>query len=176
MEMDMTKHTNESTQYLDMYGTRVCLRQTRCFEIEVSFMGGTHNDGEELKSFPNMAEALKYVADIADDLEQEEGDDWGDDEDSGTETGTTWPAGMTRHVCTNSMTVVDEAKNEARLRDIARGAIESHLGDVLEGEETPDMIFEHAYTIALDRLMDEGVPARTARNVAQDVATCLAQP
>lgn len=78
----MAKHTieNKGAQHLDMYGVRVCLQQVQCYEIEVSFMGGTWPDGAEKRKFPNMAEALVAVADIAQTLEEEEGDDWGVDE------------------------------------------------------------------------------------------------
>jgi hypothetical protein len=59
-----------------MYGVRVHLQQIAGFEIEVSFMGGTWPSGEDMRTFPNMAEALAAVAEIAADLEDEEGDDY----------------------------------------------------------------------------------------------------
>lgn len=78
----MTAHSNEHnmTQHLSMYGVTVVLRQTRLYEVEVSFEGGMHNDGSEVKSFANMAEALSYVAELAEELEEDEGDDWGVEE------------------------------------------------------------------------------------------------
>ena len=79
MEKDMTAHTYDDsrTQQIEMYGVAVTLRQTQGFEVAVSFAGGTWPDGAEVRTFANMAAALVAVAEIAETLEEEEGDEWG---------------------------------------------------------------------------------------------------
>jgi hypothetical protein len=58
------------------------------------------------------------------------------------------------------------------MENIARGNIERHLGDC----ESPDQIYDEAYTLAFDALHDAGVDAHKARDIAQYVAMCYAQP
>lgn len=60
--------------------------------------------------------------------------------------------------------------------DIARGAIERHLGDVLGEEHTADMIYDEAFAIAHDALVDAGVLPGLASLVAQVEAQKIAQP
>lgn len=60
------------------------------------------------------------------------------------------------------------------LMEIARGNVERHLGDV--AEESPDSIFDEAYTLAFDALANEGIDHRVARSIAQEIAQCYAQP
>jgi hypothetical protein len=62
------------------------------------------------------------------------------------------------------------------LREIARGAIERHLGDVCEGDDSADSIYDEAYTIAFDALHDKGAPDVQARKIAQEIAQSIAQP
>jgi hypothetical protein len=62
------------------------------------------------------------------------------------------------------------------LLPIARGNIEQHLGDVCEGEDSADSIYDEAYTLGFDALHDAGVDDATAREVAREVAMCFAQP
>jgi hypothetical protein len=62
------------------------------------------------------------------------------------------------------------------LAEIARGAIESHLGDVIDGDASPEDIYEEAYTIALDALVDCGVDLLIAGQIACEEATRIAQP
>jgi hypothetical protein len=62
------------------------------------------------------------------------------------------------------------------LRDIARGNIERHLGDVCEGEDSADSIYDEAYTLAFDALHDKGVNDDKARTIAQEIAQGMAQP
>lgn len=70
--------------------------------------------------------------------------------------------------------------NEDQLREIARGNIERHLGDVAadyESEEAAaDAIYDEAYTLGFDALHDAGIDDATARRVAAEVARCYAQP
>jgi hypothetical protein len=69
------------------------------------------------------------------------------------------------------------AYSEIELMDIARGAIESNLGNVFEADEEPSMdsIYDEAYTLAFDALADKGVEHAKARRVAAAVAQDLAQ-
>lgn len=80
----MTKHTDQNggTQTLEMYGCTVALSQRAGFEIEVTFAGGTWPNGEEARTFPNLAAALAAVAEIAANLEAEDGPDWGGEPDA----------------------------------------------------------------------------------------------
>jgi hypothetical protein len=68
----------------------------------------------------------------------------------------------------------NEAKENSRLEEIARGNIERHLGDV--AGESEDAIYDEAYTLAFDALADAGVVHAKAREIAQRVAQCFAQP
>jgi len=67
-----------------------------------------------------------------------------------------------------------------QMEEIARGNIESHLGDVAaeyESEEAAaDAIYTEARTLAFDALVDAGVDHETAREAADYVARCYAQP
>jgi hypothetical protein len=45
-----------------------------------------------------------------------------------------------------------EMTEHERLLEIARGNIERHLGDVCEGDDSADSIFDEAYTLAFDAL------------------------
>jgi hypothetical protein len=66
--------------------------------------------------------------------------------------------------------------SDSKYRDIARGAIERHLGDVCAGDESADTIYEEAFTIAFDALHDAGIEQYTARRIAQEIAQGIAQP
>jgi hypothetical protein len=63
---------------------------------------------------------------------------------------------------------------EAQMEEIARGNIERHLGDV--ADESPDAIYDEAYTLGFDALTDAGVTRDKAREIAQRVSMCFAQP
>jgi hypothetical protein len=60
------------------------------------------------------------------------------------------------------------------LAEIARGAVERHLGDM--DDISPDAIYDHAYTLGLDALIDRGVDPQTARPIAMRVAEAFAAP
>lgn len=64
--------------------------------------------------------------------------------------------------------------------EIARGAIERHLGDVIPGEDvdqpSPDTIYDEARTLAHDALIEAGCDPATAARVADDEARKVAQP
>lgn len=68
------------------------------------------------------------------------------------------------------------AEAEEKLRDVARGNIERHLGDVCDGEESADAIYDEVYTLAHDALVDHGVDAEQAGRIAQELAQGYAQP
>lgn len=61
-------------------------------------------------------------------------------------------------------------------REIARGAIERHLGDVCTGDDSADSIYDEAYTIAFDALHDKGATNEQAQTIAREVAQAIAQP
>ncbi len=64
-----------------------------------------------------------------------------------------------------------------RYLEIARGAIERHLGDVCDGEtDSADRIYDEAFVLAHDALLDQGIDAVTASRVARQAALLLAQP
>lgn len=65
---------------------------------------------------------------------------------------------------------------EDQMFELARGAIERHLGDVCEGEDSPDSIYDEAYTLAHDALVSAGIDTRTACTIAQQAAQAVAQP
>jgi hypothetical protein len=71
-------------------------------------------------------------------------------------------------------------KGKELLEEIARGNIEQHLGDVASDyeseEDAADAIYDEAYTLGFDALVDSGVDPKTAREVADRVARCYAQP
>jgi hypothetical protein len=63
------------------------------------------------------------------------------------------------------------------MREIARGAIERHLGDV--AEKSPDSIYDEAMLLAMDALIDAGIVGaerQTAADVASSIARDYAQP
>ena len=63
------------------------------------------------------------------------------------------------------------------MREIARGAIERHLGDV--AEKSPDSIYDEAMLLAIDALIDAGVVGpekQRAAEIASSVARDYAQP
>ncbi len=61
-----------------------------------------------------------------------------------------------------------------QMMDIAWANIERHLGDCETATE--DDIYENAYVLAFDKLVDMGVDRDTARRIARDCARCFAQP
>lgn len=63
-----------------------------------------------------------------------------------------------------------------RMEEIAVGNVERHLGDVCEGDDSPDAIYDEAYTLAFDALVDAGYSSAMARSVAANVAQRYAQP
>ena len=67
------------------------------------------------------------------------------------------------------------AREADRLREIARGNIERHLADA-SAEDGPDAIYDSAYTLGFDALVDAGVPLPEARQIASEVAQLFAQP
>jgi len=62
--------------------------------------------------------------------------------------------------------------------EVARGAVERHLGDVAADyaseEDAADAIYDETYMLAFDALHDAGCPDPS--QVAREVATCYAQP
>lgn len=66
--------------------------------------------------------------------------------------------------------------SDKELREIARGNIERHIGDVCKGEDSADAIYDEAFTLAFDALHDKGVKDTTARRIAEEIATSFAQP
>ena len=73
------RHTDkhDGTQSFDLYGATVCFKQEDgSAEIDLYFAGGTWPDGKEVRTFRNMAHALRALANIATDLELEDGDDY----------------------------------------------------------------------------------------------------
>jgi hypothetical protein len=69
---------------------------------------------------------------------------------------------------------------EEQMREIARGNVERHLGDIAAehpDEELPaDSIYQEAYTLAFVALVEAGVEHETARDIAGEVARSYAQP
>lgn len=59
---------------IELYGAKVIMRQVRFNEIHVFFDGGLWPDGDGVKRFPNMAEALTAVTNVATAMEAEESD------------------------------------------------------------------------------------------------------
>jgi hypothetical protein len=66
------------------------------------------------------------------------------------------------------------------MEEIARGNIERHLGDIAADydceEDAADAIYDEAYTLGFDALVDAGIDHITAGKIAQSVAQCYAQP
>jgi hypothetical protein len=69
---------------------------------------------------------------------------------------------------------MDERKQREYFEEIARGNIERHLGDV--AEESADSIYDEAWTLAHDALVDAGCPLEYQGEIARSVAQCYAQP
>jgi hypothetical protein len=66
---------------------------------------------------------------------------------------------------------------EEQLRELARGNMERHLGDVTDGNASPDSIYDEAYTLAFDALKDSrACDDETCRRIAQELAQGVAQP
>jgi hypothetical protein len=69
--------------------------------------------------------------------------------------------------------------NKAGMREIARASVERHRGDLAamypDEECTGGSLYDEAYTLAFDALVDSGVGSRTARRVAAEVARCFAR-
>lgn len=61
-----------------------------------------------------------------------------------------------------------------RLADIARGAIERHLGVAVE--DGPDQLYDSAFVLAFDALRDAGVEVAVCRQIAGEQARLIAQP
>jgi len=61
-----------------------------------------------------------------------------------------------------------------RMLEIGRGAIECHLGDVMD--EGADTLYDEAFVLAHDALVDSGVDNRTASKIASQLAQEIAQP
>jgi hypothetical protein len=59
--------------------------------------------------------------------------------------------------------------------EIARGNVERYLSDAVM-EDGEDAIYDSAYTLALDALVDAGAPLQEAREIAVRVAQAYAQP
>lgn len=59
--------------------------------------------------------------------------------------------------------------------EIAREAIERHLGDVIDCEASADAIYDEAYTIALDALIDHGFNFRDVGHIAAAAAQAVSQ-
>lgn len=80
----------------------------------------------------------------------------------------------------NTKKRVEERSAQTHMEEIARGNIEQHLGDVAseyENEEAAaDAIYDEAYTLGFDALVDSGIDHDTARRIAASVARCYAQP
>jgi hypothetical protein len=66
--------------------------------------------------------------------------------------------------------------NQAQMLDIARGAIERHLGDAADEAMSADAIYDAAFVLAHDALIDRGVEASAATPIAQQAAQAVAQP
>ncbi len=60
--------------------------------------------------------------------------------------------------------------------EIARGAIERHLGDVADEGMSTDSVYDEAYTLALDALVEAGLDQNEATKVAIHQAQLVAQP
>ena len=65
---------------------------------------------------------------------------------------------------------------EFQMHELARWAIERHLGDVVESGGSVDELYDNAFCLAHDALLDAGIDARTATKIAQYQAQLIAQP
>ena len=66
--------------------------------------------------------------------------------------------------------------SEEWLHTVARGAIECHLGDLCDETTCADVLYDNAFTLAHDALVDNGVPPEVASEVATLEAQRVAQP
>jgi hypothetical protein len=71
---------------------------------------------------------------------------------------------------------VERRRKDEHLRDIARGGIEQHLGDVCDAEASADALYDEAFTLAHDALLAAGIDAQTATRIASEEARNIAQP
>ncbi len=62
--------------------------------------------------------------------------------------------------------------DDDRWTEIARGGIEQGLGE----EEGEDAIYDSAFALAYDALIDAECSENTASRIARQVAMCYAQP
>jgi hypothetical protein len=67
------------------------------------------------------------------------------------------------------------------MKELARGNVERNLGDAIaedcdDGEPSADLIYDEAFTLAVDALIDAGVDNKTAGIIATEIAQSFAQP
>jgi len=65
--------------------------------------------------------------------------------------------------------------NKEKWREIARGNIERNLAQCVE-EDGEDAVYDSAYTLALDALIDAGCNPDLAMSIAKEEAASFAQP
>ncbi len=63
--------------------------------------------------------------------------------------------------------------NQTQMHELARGAIECHLGDVAD---EGDSLYDNAFVLAHDALLDAGVEPKEATRIASYEAQLIAQP
>lgn len=68
------------------------------------------------------------------------------------------------------------AQEENRLRELARSNVEANLGSCVDEGDSPDTVYDEAYTLAFDKLADAGIPHDICRDLATEVAQGYAQP
>ena len=68
-----------------------------------------------------------------------------------------------------------KVQGQRDLYELARGNMERHLGDVTNGDASPDSIYDEAYTLAFDALKGKCDDA-DAREIAHNIAQGVAQP
>ena len=93
----------------------------------------------------------------------------GDDDETAERFAAVMMSKLTDRYCTE-----DEDVKVANWAEVAHGAIERHLGDVCE--ESPDAIYDEAYTLAHDALTDAGCPLAEINAIANEQAMLIAQP
>lgn len=91
-----------------------------------------------------------------------------------------WRNGVIAAECDRAKVAIGNstALSESQMEELARGNIERHLGDAVSesGETTADSVFDEAYTLGVDALVDAGVDNTTAQTVARRVVAMFAQP